>query len=130
MSATGSGGPAGGLFDTLRRTSATLVEIARARVELVTVELEEQRLRAARIAIAAAVTLFFASLALIFATIAVVMAFWDRDPVTVLGTVAAFYGGLGVVAGLLWRAQARARPRLLAQTLAELARDRDELRPP
>jgi uncharacterized membrane protein YqjE len=49
--------------------------------------------------------------------------------VAVLGAFAAFYLALGAVALWVWRARVRSRPRLLAATLGELARDRDQLWP-
>jgi uncharacterized membrane protein YqjE len=130
MTASDSGARPVGLLYSLRRLSATLVEIVRTRIELVVTELEEEKLRAVQIAALSVVTLFFASLAIIFGTLAVVMAYWDRNPVAVLGGFAALYLALAIAAGLAWRARAKARPRLLSATLAELARDRDELTPP
>jgi uncharacterized membrane protein YqjE len=44
--------------------------------------------------------------------------------------VAAFYLALAAVAAVAWWARAKARPRMFAATLTELARDRDELAPP
>jgi uncharacterized membrane protein YqjE len=100
------------------------------RVELITTELEEQKLRAARIAVASFLTLFFLSLAIIFGTLAVVVVFWENYRLAVLAGFAALYLAMGVIAALVWRVRSRERPRLLAATLAELRRDRDELRPP
>jgi uncharacterized membrane protein YqjE len=117
-------------LSSLRRALSTLVEILHDRLELITTELEEQKLRAAQIAAASFLTLFFLSLAIIFGTLAVVVAFWETYRLVVLAGFAALYLALGVIAALGWRARSRARPRLLAATLAELTRDRDELRPP
>jgi len=130
MSGSDSGGRPGGLLDSLRRVASTLVETLRTRIELVITELEEQKVRAMQIAALSFMALFFGSLAVIFGTLAVVMAYWDRNPVAVLGGFAALYLVLAVIAGLVWRSRAKARPRLLSATLAELARDRDELTPP
>lgn len=118
-----------GLIDTLRRMSSTLVEIVRTRIELAATELEEQKLRIAQLIMLSFLALFFGSMAIIFGTLAVVMAYWDRNPVAVLSGFAALYLAIGLVAGLAWRARAKARPRLLSATLAELERDREELRP-
>ncbi len=125
-----TGARPGGLLQSLRRVVSTLVEILHDRVELITTELEEQKLRAGEIAVASFLTLFFLSLAIIFGTLAVVVVFWDNYRLPVLAGFAILYLVLGLIAALVWRARARARPRLLAATLAELARDRDALRPP
>jgi uncharacterized membrane protein YqjE len=129
MAASESGTRSDGLLNSLRRALSTLVEIVHDRVELITTELEEQKLRAAHIAVASFLTLFFLSLAIIFGTLAVVVAFWETYRLAVLTGFAALYLALGVIAALVWRVRSRARPRLLAATLAELRRDRDELRP-
>jgi uncharacterized membrane protein YqjE len=129
MSASDSGARPVGLLNSLRRLSSTLVEILRTRIELVVTELEEEKVRALQIAALSFVVLLFGSLAVIFGTLAVVMAYWDRNPVAVLGAFAAFYLVLAIVAGFAWRARIKARPRLLSATLAELARDREELTP-
>jgi uncharacterized membrane protein YqjE len=119
-----------GLLNSLRRVLSTLIEIVQTRVELVVTELEEQKLRAAQLVMLSFLALFFFSLAIIFGTLAVVMAYWDRNPVAVLGGFAALYLTLAIVIGLIWRARAKARPRLLSATLAEFAHDREELTPP
>jgi uncharacterized membrane protein YqjE len=130
MAATDTGAPRLGLLDSLRRAAASLIEIVRTRLELAVTEIEEQKLRAAQIVALSVAALFFAALAIIFGTLAVVMAYWDRNPVAVLGGFAALYLALAIVAGAMWRARAKARPRLFAATLAELARDGEELNPP
>ena len=119
-----------GLLNSLRRVMSTLIEIVQTRLELVVTELEEQKLRAVQLATLFFLALFFFSLAVIFGTLAVVMAYWDQNPVAVLGGFAALYLALAIIIGLIWRARAKARPRLLSATLAEFARDREELTQP
>ena len=130
MSGSDSGTRTVGLLKSLRRVLSTLVEIVQTRVELVVTELEEQKLRVAQLATLFYLVLFFFSLAIIFGTLAVVMAYWDQNPVAVLSGFAALYLSLAIIIGLVWRARAKVRPRLLSATLAELARDREELTPP
>ena len=130
MAASEPGARNAGLLSSLRRVLSTLVEILHDRIELITTELEEQKLRAAQIVFASFLTLFFLSLAIIFGTLAVVVVFWETSRLAVLAGFAALYLALGVIAALVWRVRSRARPRLLAATLAELRRDRDALRPP
>lgn len=119
-----------GLLNSLRRVLSTLIEIVQTRVELVVTELEEQKLRVAQLIMLSFLALFFFSLAIIFGTLAVAMAYWDQSPVAVLGGFAALYLALAIIIGFVWRARAKARPRLLSATLAELKRDREELTPP
>ena len=130
MAATDTGARRLGLLDSLRRAAASLVEIVRTRLELAVTEIEEQKLRAAQIVALSVAALFFAALAIIFGSLAVVMAYWEQNPVGVLAGFAVFYLALAAIAALVWRARAKARPRLFATTLAELARDGEELNPP
>ncbi len=130
MPATDTGARRIGLLDSLRRAAASLIEIVRTRIDLAVTEIEEQKLRAGQIVALSVAALFFAALAIVFGSLAVVMAYWERNPVGVLASFAVFYLALAVIAALVCRARYKARPRLLAATLAELARDREELTPP
>jgi len=127
MSESDSGTRSVGLLQSLRRMLSTLIEIVQTRAALLMTELEEQRLHARQLVILLFLMLFFFGLAVIFGTLAVVMAYWDSNPVAVLGGFSALYLTLAIIIGLVWRARAKARPRLLSATLAELARDREEL---
>ena len=130
MDGSDSGVHTAGLLNSLRRVLASFIGIAQTRIELAVTEIEEQKLRAAQLAVLSIMALFFVSLAIIFGTLAVVMAYWDRSPEAVLGGFAVMYLVFAIIAGLVWRAHSRARPRLLDATLAELVRDREELTPP
>jgi len=127
MAGPDSGTRSVGLLQSLRRVLSTLIEVVQTRAELMVTELEEQRLYARQLATLLFLMLFFFGLAVIFGTLAVVMVYWDSNPVAVLGGFAALYMMLAIIIGLVWRARARARPRLLSATLAELVRDREEL---
>jgi len=127
MSEPDSGTRSIGLLQSLRRMLSTLIEIVQTRAELLVTELEEQRLRAGQLVTLLFLMLFFFGLAVIFGTLAVVMAYWDSNPVAVLGGFSALYLTLAIIIGLVWRARAKARPSLLSATLAELVRDREEL---
>lgn len=130
MDGSDSGVHTAGLLNSLRRVLASFIGIAQTRIELAVTEIEEQKLRAAQLAVLSIMALFFVSLAIIFGTLAVVMAYWDRSPEAVLGGFAVMYLVFAIIAGLVWRTHSRARPRLLDATLAELVRDREELTPP
>lgn len=129
MSTPATDGGAAGLLTSLRRVLSALVGIVQTRVELFATEIEEQRIFAVQLVLLSFLALFFFCLAVIFGTVAVVIAYWGKNPAAVCGGFAAFYLVLTFVLGMLWRARIKARPRFLAGTIAELARDREELRP-
>ncbi|MDA8420854.1 MAG: phage holin family protein [Pseudomonadota bacterium] len=118
---------AAGIGGILRRIGATLIAILRTRIELAAAEIEEQGLRAAELAVLAVAAIFFFCLAVIFGTLTLAVAFWSTDPVLVLGAITGFYLVLAAALGLILRQRAKRRPRLLAATIAELARDGEEL---
>ena len=125
----GRGQPARGVFGSLRRLLATLLEVAQTRIALVATELEEQRLRSAQLLMIGFVTMFMVGMAMMFGTLFVVVTFWDNNRTAALGGVTLFYLVLAAIAGAVWYRCHKARPHLFEATLAELQKDRDELEP-
>jgi len=118
-----------GVFGSLRRLMATLLEVVQTRIALVATELEEQRLRSAQLLMAGFVTMFLVAMAMMFGTLFVVVTFWDTNRTAALGAVTLFYLVLAAIAGVVWYRCHKSRPHLFAATLAELHKDRDELEP-
>ncbi len=128
MDETTAAPPPPGLLSSLRRFAATLVEAFRTRLQLASVELEEEvrsLLTAAAWVLAA---LFLLALGVLLGVLLVVAAFWDTHRLLVLGLLAGGFlsGGALILAVLAHRA--RNRPPFLSATLGELAKDRDVLR--
>jgi uncharacterized membrane protein YqjE len=119
-----------GLLASLRRLAATTVDILRTRLELLAVELQEEGLRLAQIAIMAVVALFFLVLGVIMLTLLLVVLFWETHRVMVVALLAAGYLGLGVAIAFGARSRLRTGTKLFAASLAELSKDRERLRPP
>ena len=118
-----------GLFASLQRMLATLITLAYTRLELATVEVEEQLHRAARLLLWSIAAVFFASLTVLLLAFAIVIANWDEHRLLAAGLVTASFAlaALGAILGV--RQQLRRRPRLLGATVAELARDAATLDP-
>ena len=123
----GTAAPETGLFASLRRTLATLIELGRTRLELVSVEIEEQIEFAAGVLLWSIAAIFFGSLAVLVLALTVVIAFWDTHRLLVAGLVTGGFAAIAVIAVLLVRARIANRPRLLAATLGELKRDASSL---
>lgn len=120
-------GHAGGLFASARNLAATLVALLHTRLELLSTEAEAQLLRWTRLLLLAAISLFLLALAIVGVTFLVVVAFWDSHRLAAIAVMAGIHlaGGIGVA--LYARRLAQAQPSLFASTLAELAKDREEL---
>ena len=119
--------PETGLFASLRRTFATLIELGRTRLELVSVEIEEQIEFAAGVLLWSIAAIFFGSLAVLLLALTIVIAFWDTHRLLVAGLVTGAFAAIALTAVLLVRARIARRPRLLAATLGELKRDASSL---
>ncbi len=116
-----------GLLASLQRLLATLIEILQTRVAIVATEFEEERERIRELVVLGFLALFFVTIGLMLVTLFVVMLLWEYHLVYVLGGCAFLYLALGAIAGVVLRRRLKARPRLFATTLTELAKDRDQL---
>lgn len=122
-------GRSGGLFDSVRTLANTLLAIAQTRLELLSTELEEERLRLSSMLVWTLVALFCAGLGVVFATMVFVIALWDTNRLLAVGIPAILFLLGAVVAWLIVLGKARAKPRLFAASLAELSKDREQLNP-
>lgn len=112
----------------LRQLASISLSALVTRGELASLELTEERERAARwlaMAMLAAVLLLAA---LIVAALWVVSLFWDSHRAAAFVVVALVYAGTGIAIAAWLAARLRNAPPLLEATLAELKRDRDALR--
>lgn len=113
-----------GFLDSLRDLGGGLIESVHDRVQLVSAELHEEKLRLIQIFLWIVATVFVAMLAMTFASLTLVYIFWDTARLAVLCGLTAFYIiGLGVIVIFFRRFIAR-QPRPFAATLQELQEDR------
>ncbi|OGA53958.1 MAG: hypothetical protein A3F74_11595 [Betaproteobacteria bacterium RIFCSPLOWO2_12_FULL_62_58] len=119
--------PSHGLLASLRNLAATAVGILQTRLELLATEVEEERLRLLQIALWAVIAVFLLALGILTLTLFVVILFWDTHRVLVTGLLAVLYLVLGAAIGLAARSKARAKSKLFSASLAELAKDREQL---
>lgn len=121
------GKPPSGLLGSTRQVLAALLEIGHTRLQLASVELEEERLRVAELLLYAAAALFFLGIGLVFAALLLVLLYWNSQRELVLGGVTAVFLVVGVGLATAWRRKAGHKPKLLAATIVELRRDGDAL---
>jgi uncharacterized membrane protein YqjE len=125
---TSTRGPVSGLFKSLTNLVSTLVAIVQTRLELFTTELQEEVHRVAELLVWTLIALFAAGMGLVMASLAIIFVFWDTHRVlATVGVTAAFFS-LAAIALLVMRTKVRTKPPMLDATLAELAKDRDQLR--
>lgn len=112
-----------GLFASLRRAIATLVELVHTRLELVGVELQVEVQRAASLLLWAFGALLCAIAAVVLLGLTAVIAFWDTHRLLAAGCVTAFFAIAALVGALYVRHRVRTRPHMFAGSIDELKRD-------
>src|SRR5690606_13178856 len=122
--------PASSLLQSASQFAGTVVAIAHTRLELLTTELQEEVRHVGAILLWAFIAAFAAMLGLFLAALAVIFVFWDTHRIAAALAMVAAFVLVAAGAGLMLRVKLRGRPPLLNDTLAELAKDRDQLRGP
>ena len=112
-----------GFIATLRRLFTTLLLVAKSRLELISVEVEEQIAYAANLLVWTLIALFSAALGLLFLVITLLIAFPERYRLLAAGGVSLALLGLAVIAVVTVRSRLRARPRFLIASISELGQD-------
>jgi len=120
-------GPASRLLQSATQVLASIITIAQTRFELLTTELREEIQRAAEVMLWAFVALFSAGIGLFLAALVTIFIFWDTHRVLASILVTVVFFAIAMTAALILATKLRTKPRLLEGTLAELARDREQL---
>jgi uncharacterized membrane protein YqjE len=126
VSAASASGNAG-LLRALRNRLAAYIGPLQTRLQLLAVELQEEKLRVAEIGVLAAAAGFFLALAVVVFTFFLIVLFWDTHRVLVTGLIAGAYFLVGAGFALAARSRAKAPSRLFADSIAQLAKDREHL---
>lgn len=118
------------IADSATRLAASLLAILQTRLELISVEAEEEALRYFSYLIFSLTAMFFLGIAVLLAVLLVIVLYWDNNRVGVIVTMMAFFGLMGILIGAGIRSGYRQKPRLLADTMAEISKDINTLHPP
>ncbi|MEO6975689.1 MAG: phage holin family protein [Gallionella sp.] len=118
-----------GLMDSVKRLASTLIAIVSTRLELLANELQEERLRLMQMFFLSLFALFCFGMGVLLLTIFITVLFWDEHRLAVLGGLCILFFVLGILMAMLLRNKAQAKPKLFSASLAELARDREQLEP-
>jgi uncharacterized membrane protein YqjE len=118
---------AGGLYESLKTLSASVIGIIHTRLELLSTDVAEEREHLTAFLLGILIALFCLGVGVVLLAILIVVIFWDSHRLLALGGLTG--GFLAAAAGLGWFAmyKLRTKPRLFASTLAELAKDRQQL---
>ncbi len=119
----------GGLLGSVQNFLASLLGLARTRIELFSTELQEELTRLATALLGALVVAMLVALALGFAAAALLIAVGDEYRLAVAAGIAVSFLALALAAAWSLRKLARAKPRVFDASLTELERDYEALKP-
>jgi uncharacterized membrane protein YqjE len=120
--------PVAGLFQSINNFLATFVAIVHTRLELLTTELQEEVRQVGAILLWAFIAAFAAMMGLFLGALAVIFVFWDTHRLAASLAMIGLFVAVAVAAGLMLRHKLSTKAPLLDDTLAELAKDRDQLK--
>lgn len=121
--------PARGLLESLKTLSVSLVGIVHTRLELLSTDIAEEREYLITHLAWVLVALFCLGVGVVLLAILIVVVFWESHRLVALGGLTGLFLATGVGAGWLAIHKVRTKPRLFAASLAELAKDRQQLTP-
>jgi len=114
----------GGLFASLRGLAATGLALLQTRLELLAVEVQEEKARTVSLIAYSIATVLLLGAGAIFLAVFVTVLLWDSNRLLALGVFAALFLGGGVLCLLAVRRLAATPSTLFVGSLAELAKDR------
>ncbi len=127
MAEPGAERPAAGFAAALSGIAATLVALLRTRLELATVEFEEELEYVKAMIVLIVVATVFACFALVAFSVLVVIWLWDRYPLAAVAGVTITYALIAAGAAWSLKRQLVEHGRPFAATLSELERDAESL---
>lgn len=116
-----------GLFASTKGLLGTAVTLLHNRLELLGVELAEERLRLVSLLAYGGAAFLCIAAGLIFLAIFLTVLLWESSRLLALGVFSALFLGAGVASLMLAMSLARSGSKLFSASLAELRRDRDAL---
>jgi uncharacterized membrane protein YqjE len=114
----------------LRRMFGSILALMHTRLELIGIELAEERERLVAVLFLGMAAAIFGILALISLTALIAVAFWDTYRWQVLAGITVVYGIVALICALKARSGLHAAPIVFQGTLHEFEKDRDMFREP
>ncbi len=121
--------PTSGFLGSVRAFVDGLLGSLQGRVELLAIELQEEKLRLIQAYVWVSAAMFLGALTLLFGSLALVYAFTESSRPAVLAGLAVAYGVAFSLVLLAFRRYLRRQPRPFAGTIEELKEDRACIRP-
>lgn len=117
------------IVESVSRLAGTFIAILHTRLELITVEVEEELLRLFSYLIFALAAMFCLGMTLLLGVLLIVVIYWDTQRVPVLLSLVFFFAVSSATIIIGIRRHYRMKPRMLSHTLQELSKDMEQLKP-
>lgn len=116
------------IIDSVTRLAATFIATLQTRLELLAIELEEESLRYFFYLLLSLTAMCCLGIAVLLVILLIIVVYWDTHRIPVLLALIGFFtlAALLIVVGI--RRSYRNKSRLLAHTLAEMAKDVESLK--
>jgi uncharacterized membrane protein YqjE len=112
----------------LQRILSSAFAIFETRLELIGIELQEEKERLIGVLFLGLAAMLVAMMALISLTVLIAIVFWDTYRYQALGGITVLYALIAIGCGLRARSNLRDAPHLFDDTLTEFRKDRDMFR--
>lgn len=119
----------GSLGSRLRSSIAGALGLLQTRLELLATEFQEEKLRLGSLPGYAAAAFFFLGFGAVMLALFLTVLLWDSHRLLALGIFTALFLAIGILAALAAARIGRQGSRLFAASIAELAQDREMIRP-
>jgi uncharacterized membrane protein YqjE len=115
------------LLSSIKNLAATGASIAQTRLELLSVDVQIARSKFIRLLVMIVCALFFLFFGLVMLSLLIVIYSWESDRMLALSLLTSGFITIGLILAILIMRSLRTMPKLFEASIAELAKDREEL---
>lgn len=115
------------LLSSFKNLAATGASIAQTRLELLSVDVQIARSKFISLLVMIVCALFFLFFGLVMLSLLIVIYSWESDRMLALGLLTSGFITIGLILAILIVRSLRTMPKLFEASIAELAKDREEL---
>jgi uncharacterized membrane protein YqjE len=115
------------LLSSIKNLAATGASIVQTRLELLSVDVQIARSKFISLLVMIVCALFFLFFGLVMLSLLIVIYSWESDRMLALGLLTSGFIAIGLILAILIMRSLRTMPKLFEASIAELAKDREEL---
>ena len=115
------------LLSSIKNLAATGASIAQTRLELLSIDVQIARSKFLQSLVMVVSALFFLFFGLVMLAVLIVIYSWESDRTLVLGLLTGAFITIGIILALIVIRSLRTMPKLFEASIAELAKDAEEL---